>query len=43
MVTAHALAGDHQQYLDSSMDDYLSKPYTRERLLALVQRGLECR
>ncbi len=37
-MTANAMAGDRERCLQASMDDYLSKPITREALHALLQR-----
>jgi two-component system sensor histidine kinase/response regulator len=37
-LTAHAIEGDAKRCLDAGMDDYLSKPLTAEKLLAMVQR-----
>jgi two-component system, sensor histidine kinase and response regulator len=37
-LTADALAGDAQKSLAAGMDDHLSKPISRERLAAVVER-----
>lgn len=37
-MTAHALAGDRQTALDAGMDDYLTKPIDRQKLLAAIGR-----
>ncbi|MDB4973492.1 MAG: response regulator [Myxococcaceae bacterium] len=37
-VTAIALSGDRELCLEAGMDDYVSKPITRERLLQALQR-----
>jgi len=38
-VTAYARAGERERCLESGMDDYLSKPFRGEQLVALVQKG----
>jgi signal transduction histidine kinase/DNA-binding NarL/FixJ family response regulator len=37
-LTADAIAGVREQYLAAGMDDFLSKPFDRAELLALVER-----
>jgi signal transduction histidine kinase/CheY-like chemotaxis protein len=39
-MTANAMAGDRQRCLDAGMDDYLSKPVSREQLEHCLQRWL---
>ena len=39
-MTANAMAGDRQRCLDAGMDDYLSKPVSREQLETCLQRWL---
>ncbi len=42
-VTAHALAGDREKYLDAGMNDYVSKPFNQEELQAALARIVEGR
>ncbi|MFT4197063.1 MAG: response regulator, partial [Pseudoxanthomonas sp.] len=39
-MTANAMAGDRQRCLDAGMDDYLSKPISREGLKAVLGRWM---
>ncbi|MEM1230909.1 MAG: response regulator [Pseudomonadota bacterium] len=37
-LTAHAMAGDEQRFLDAGMNDYLAKPLQQAELRAMVER-----
>ena len=38
-LTAHALRGDREKYLDTGFDDYLPKPFSPTELFAVVENG----
>ena len=39
-LTANALKGDDQKYLDAGMNDYITKPYSEERLYKVIKKFL---
>ncbi len=39
-MTANALKGDRDKYLQAGMDDYVSKPFQLEQLRAVIVRHL---
>jgi len=39
-MTAHAMKGDRERYIDAGMDDYLSKPFGQEKLYRMLQKWL---
>jgi PAS domain S-box-containing protein len=40
-LTANALKGDDQRYLNAGMNDYITKPYTEERLYKVISKYLK--
>jgi two-component system, cell cycle response regulator DivK len=40
-VTAFAMSGDREKFLDSGCDDYIAKPFNLRALLALVERHID--
>jgi len=40
-VTANALTGDRERFLSAGMDDYISKPIDKQKLIDILSRYLE--
>jgi len=40
-VTAFAMSGDRETFLDSGCDEYISKPFNLQALLALVEQHID--
>jgi CheY-like chemotaxis protein len=36
-LTANAIKGDRERCLDSGMDDYIAKPFTRKQLVEMIK------
>jgi PAS domain S-box-containing protein len=42
-LTAHAMAGDKERFIEAGMDDYISKPIETEELAVVIARAMEKR
>jgi CheY-like chemotaxis protein len=40
-LTAYAMNGDKESFLEAGMDDYISKPVNRDELVEVIRRHLE--
>ncbi|MFO7728205.1 MAG: response regulator, partial [Desulfonatronovibrio sp.] len=39
-LTAYAMSGDREKFLDYSMDDYIAKPVNKDELLKVIERNI---
>ena len=39
-LTANSISGDRERYLDEGMDNYLSKPFDKDKLIAVLEQYL---
>ncbi|MGM0611660.1 MAG: response regulator, partial [Thermodesulfobacteriota bacterium] len=39
-MTAYAMRGDREKFLDAGMDDYLSKPVDKDDLIQILEKHL---
>jgi CheY-like chemotaxis protein len=39
-MTAYAMSGDRKHFLETGMDDYISKPIYKQELLATIDRNI---
>jgi CheY-like chemotaxis protein len=39
-LTAYAMSGDRDKFLQAGMDDYLAKPIDKDRLMAVLKKHL---
>jgi CheY-like chemotaxis protein len=39
-MTANAMKGDREKYIDAGMDDYISKPFKQDNLFNLLSKWL---
>ena len=39
-LTAYAMSGDREKFMEAGMDDYLAKPVDREKLMAILKKYL---
>ena len=39
-LTAHAMSGDRERYLQSGMNDYISKPFEPEQIAGILQKTI---
>jgi CheY-like chemotaxis protein len=42
-ITAHAMKGDRERFLEVGMNDYIAKPFSRGAVLGKVEELLDAR